>query len=175
MIAAALRGCRASIVHGLNGLVIPVSADQKWALARAAGIEPAGQDDALEWNGHRRDWWIEQHRGAGKSLRLACIAGLDAGIDRPAEQQRIGIAIGRGRPLIEIARADPRTAGGAFLGLGIQSVGGRRPFAIPSVAVAFGDARRRGLDLADLGAPLGDSENWPLRPCLEQRIVELDL
>src|SRR5262249_11159292 len=62
-----------------------------------------------------------------------------------------------------------------LLGVGRQWVGGHRPFAIPRVAVAFGDARRCGLDLADLGAPLGDSENRPLRPCLEQRIVKLDL
>src|SRR5262245_66515289 len=53
MIAAALRGCRASIVHGLNGLVISVGADQKWAQARAAGIEPAGPGEAAGWHGER--------------------------------------------------------------------------------------------------------------------------
>src|SRR4029077_16331469 len=93
MIPAVLRGCRATIVHGLNRLIISIGADQERPRARAARIEPTRQGVALEWNGHRHDWLIEQCSGAAKSLGLACMAGLDARIDRPAEQQRIGVAV----------------------------------------------------------------------------------
>ena len=175
MIAPPLRGGGVAVMHRVYGLIVSVGGDQERPYARAARVEIARQGGALERNLRRRDRWIEECGGAAEGFGLPGITGLDAGIDRPAEQQRIGGPVVRGGTKEQIARADVGATPRAVLGLGVQAVGGRPPFAVPHVAIPFRNPRRRRLDLSDLGPALRQGEHRTLRPRFEQRIVELDL
>jgi hypothetical protein len=84
---------------------------------------------------------------------------LQAGIDRRAEQGRIGGAVVVGRPQVGLARADSVPPPGALITLLDKPLRRPGPFAMPVVDATITDALYGLPALAEVGCPIAAQEH----------------